>query len=128
MHDSGKIISGIIIFLVIVTGPVWYDLSLGNPDYVPNPKIIGDAKECVMPTDYMRTSHMDLLNVWRDKVVREGDRTHASPNGQEYEMSLTKTCLGCHSNKAQFCDECHNYTAVDELYCWDCHSVPEEVK
>ena len=38
-------------------------------------------------------------------------------------MSLTNTCLGCHSNKAQFCDQCHNYLEVTP-YCWDCHVDP----
>jgi len=25
-------------------------------------------------------------------------------------MSLSQTCLGCHSNKEKFCDACHNYS------------------
>jgi hypothetical protein len=40
-------------------------------------------------------------------------------------MSLTRTCLDCHSNKAEFCDRCHTYMAVDP-YCWDCHVEPKE--
>jgi hypothetical protein len=40
-------------------------------------------------------------------------------------MSLTGTCLtGCHTNKAEFCDRCHNYAAVS-VYCWDCHVDPK---
>ena len=27
-------------------------------------------------------------------------------------MSLSNTCLDCHSNKAEFCDRCHNYASV----------------
>jgi hypothetical protein len=70
---------------------------------------------------YMKSWHMDLLNTWRDDVVREGKRIHVSRDyGTRYEMSLTKTCLGCHSNKKKFCDQCHDYIGV-EPYCWDCH-------
>lgn len=72
----------------------------------------------------MRTSHMVMLNVWRDDVVRRGDRLYHSANGKTYNMSLTNTCLECHSDKAKFCDQCHNYLAVAP-FCWDCHLVPE---
>jgi hypothetical protein len=43
-------------------------------------------------------------------------------------MSLSNTCLDCHSNKAEFCDRCHNYASVSP-YCWDCHiDNPKENK
>ncbi len=83
-----------------------------------------DQKECVNTAEYMRTSHMDLLNDWRDKVVRENIR-FTSINGKKTEMSLTKTCMSCHSNKEQFCDQCHNYLEVTP-YCWDCHVEPKK--
>ena len=74
-------------------------------------------------TEYMRTMHMDLLNEWREKVVREGERfTFAA--GKKMEMSLSKTCMNCHPNKDQFCDQCHNYLDV-KPYCWDCHVDPQ---
>jgi hypothetical protein len=68
----------------------------------------------------MRADHMTLLNEWRDLVVRENQRTYTATDGTEYEMSLTKTCLDCHSNKEEFCDKCHTYADVSP-YCWDCH-------
>ncbi|MBW2266037.1 MAG: hypothetical protein JRF28_07735 [Deltaproteobacteria bacterium] len=44
-------------------------------------------------------------------------------------MSLQNTCMSdnCHAKKTEFCDQCHDYTAV-EPYCWDCHIVPKEPK
>jgi hypothetical protein len=36
-------------------------------------------------------------------------------------MSLEETCFSCHDDKSNFCDSCHDYTAVDP-YCWDCHA------
>ncbi len=74
----------------------------------------------------MRASHMELLDQWRDTVVRDNQRTYVSKlSGKEFEMSLQKTCGDCHSNKAEFCDACHDYTAV-QPYCWTCHLEPQE--
>ena len=38
--------------------------------------------------------------------------------------SLSNNCMECHSNKSQFCDQCHNYVAVVPN-CWGCH-LPKE--
>jgi len=73
----------------------------------------------------MKANHMDLLNQWRDDVVRKGVRIYKAGNGRKFEMSLSNTCMNCHSNKSEFCDECHGYGGVDP-YCWDCHIEPEE--
>ena len=125
MHDSGKIITGLIIFLAIATLPLWFQLAKGTVPEPPDPKIITDAKACVATTEYMKAFHMDLLNEWRDHVVRSGERTHTGPDGTEYDMSLSRTCMSCHSNKQDFCDSCHDYAGVDP-YCWDCHVEPRE--
>jgi hypothetical protein len=79
--------------------------------------------QCVAPAAYMRKNHMLLLNTWRDSVVRDGERFHIMPDGSRVEKSLTKTCLGCHVSKKQFCEECHIYASV-KPYCWECHVVP----
>jgi hypothetical protein len=122
MYDAGKIIVGLIIFIGLFTTPIWYDLVNGESSNKPNIvlPVNEDIKECVASTKYMRESHMDLLNEWRDEVVRKGNRIYTSPNGKEFEMSLTKTCTNCHSNKTEFCDQCHDYLGVTP-YCWDCH-------
>ena len=73
----------------------------------------------------MRNSHMDLLNTWRNSVVRENSRDYEATDGKVYRMSLTGTCLGCHTNKKEFCDRCHDYVSVAPD-CWNCHVVPEE--
>ena len=78
----------------------------------------------------MKTEHMQLLDVWRDTVVREAKRVYVSPNGKSYNMSLSSgdnSCLGCHVDKAEFCDKCHTYASVTP-YCWDCHIDPKEKK
>jgi len=86
------------------------------------------AKECVAPLPYMRAAHMRLLIEWRENAVRHGVRQIHAANGKSYDASLTRTCLGeCHTNKAEFCDRCHNYAGVSALYCWDCHNKPQLV-
>jgi hypothetical protein len=75
----------------------------------------------------MRAEHMQILDLWREVVVRGGQRTYTNPKGKEFVMSLSNTCLDCHSNKADFCDKCHNYASV-RPYCWDCHIEPPKEK
>ena len=129
MYDAGKIIVGLIIFIGLFTSPIWYDLASGESSNKPNIVLPDnkDIKECVASTEYMRASHMDLLNEWRDEVVRKGNRIYTSPSGKEFEMSLTKTCTNCHSNKTEFCDQCHDYLGVTP-YCWDCHVEPSTME
>lgn len=124
MSDRTKIVGGIAVFLVIVLFPVWYNLAMGKAGY--RPEIVAPRTgKCVMDTAYMRTEHMDLLNVWRDDYVRLGDMMHKAPDGKQYVKSLSNTCLDCHDNKTEFCDRCHDYAGVDP-YCWDCHVVPKK--
>lgn len=125
MFDTGKVIIGLIIFLALIGFPIWYNVAGGKAGYSPE---LEDAPGdmCVRDTAWMTANHMDLLDDWRDKVVRENDRFTTGPDGRQIERSLTNTCLSCHENKDKFCDKCHNYMAV-EPYCWDCHIDPKEV-
>jgi len=127
MYDSGKIIAGIIIFLCLITFPVWYNVVSGKAAYTPKLEIVTKEKKCVEPKEYMRAKHMELMNEWRQSVVREGNRTYTGLDGKNYDMSLTRTCLDCHSNKEQFCDRCHSYAGVTPT-CWNCHVIPKESK
>ncbi|MCB2229461.1 sulfate reduction electron transfer complex DsrMKJOP subunit DsrJ [bacterium] len=125
MYDSGKVIIGVLVFLALLLFPVWYNLASGEAT-TQGPELAKPVKgeACVLETAYMRSNHMDLLDDWRERVVRNGERIFAAPDGQHFEMSLTNTCLDCHADKEKFCDECHTFMAVDP-YCWDCHIVPE---
>ncbi len=127
MYDLGKVIVGLIVFLVLITFPTWYNVATGQATYVPELEKAVKGEQCVADTEYMRAKHMDLLNDWRDRVVRERERVHTAPDGTKYNMSLTNTCLDCHENKEKFCDRCHTYLGVDP-YCWDCHIIPKELQ
>jgi len=124
MYNSGKIITGAIIALILLAFPIWYIAASGEASYVPEPEIVTDETQCIESTLYMRKQHMTLLADWKVQVVREIDDTYVASDGQEWEMSLTGTCLSCHPNKDEFCGSCHDYMGVNPN-CWNCH-VEEE--
>ena len=129
MFNKRMISTGLILFLAIVTLPFW--LNFGKAAPAPEVVLTEKAKAagvCVRDKDYMTGQHMQLLDVWRDTVVREGNRLYVNAEGESYNMSLSNTCLDCHSNKTEFCDRCHNYASVTP-YCWDCHiDNPKEIQ
>lgn len=124
MYNGGKIITGLIIFVLLISAP--FLLNVGQANELPDISLDTPAinqlseKQCVESVEFMRSQHPQLLNDWRDQVVREGESIYVSSSGDMHEMSLDNNCLQCHSNQSQFCDACHTYTSV-ELYCWDCH-------
>jgi hypothetical protein len=124
MYNKGTILPGLIIFVFLVTFPLWYNaLSAGT---IPKPELPpGGEKECVAPVAEMRSSHMKMLNEWRDDVLRNGNRVAVKASGKEYRKGLQLACMSCHTNKEKFCDTCHLYASV-QPYCWDCHLTPVE--
>ncbi len=128
IYDGGKIITGLVIGVGLLLAPFFY--NAGKAAKAPEPELAPKAKEakvCVASTEYMRTSHMHLLDKWRNEVVRDDIRYYKTAEGKVFYKGLQGTCLECHSNKTKFCDECHNYLDV-QPYCWDCHLVPKENK
>ncbi len=119
MYNAGKILVGLGVFAGLVSAPAWYALGRGKgePPELQRPV---DAKECIEPTAYMRAKHMELLDSWRDAVVRRAEHVYVASDGKHHDMSLTGTCLRCHSDPAKFCVKCHDYAGVD-VFCWDCH-------
>ena len=124
MYDGGKVIIGLGIFAVVAALPIWFASAAGDPSHLPEPKLPDGVSRCVEDRDFMRASHMDLLDDWRDSVVRDGNREYQATDGQRWEMSLSRTCMSCHANESQFCGQCHDHLGV-ELTCWQCHVQPE---
>jgi hypothetical protein len=121
MKDKNKILAGLVVFIALFTLPFWFNMGKAAP--APELELTEKAKAakvCVMPTEYMKAEHMQLLDVWRHNVVRNAERAFVNPEGKLFNMSLSNTCLDCHSNKEKFCDRCHDYASV-RPYCWDCH-------
>ena len=125
MYDTGKILTGLMLFIGLVIFPFW--LGIGSSEKAPQPEILttkGDT--CVESAAFMRVNHMQMLDEWRDEVVRDNSRTYTSvAYGTTFDKSLSHTCMDCHSNKAEFCDSCHDYSSV-KPYCWECHVEPKE--
>ena len=126
MYDGGRIITGLVIALALFLFPFYWNAGLAGK--VPETELTPRAKEakvCVEETGFMRTNHMKLLDQWRHQVVRDGQRYYTAKDGQTYYKSLQITCMDCHSNKANFCDRCHDYIEIAPR-CWDCHIAPQE--
>jgi hypothetical protein len=134
MYNKFPIFLGIIIFATLATSPIWINASGGKSDVYPSIELPANQKQCVDTKEFMRHNHMDLLNNWRDMVVRQDQRYFKTKDGKDLmingeiaELSLSNTCLKCHTSKAKFCDQCHNYLDV-KPYCWDCHVDPASVR
>ena len=86
LYDGGKIFIGLIIFVAFAAFPFYY--NIGKVNAKPEPKTDTPAiqewekqngkKQCVESKEFMRTEHMQLLNNWRDSVVRDGNRGYMS--------------------------------------------------
>jgi len=125
MYNKSTVIPGLALFLAIISFPLWNNALGGKTRHAPDPKLPADMKQCVESKEYMRDYHMQLVDRWRDEVVREAKRETIAVAGVKYHKSLSGTCMKCHSSKKDFCDQCHNYLGVAP-YCWDCHTFPKE--
>lgn len=124
MHKWRGVTILAVVFCVIVLSP--FMVNIGNAQTAPVIKIDTptiDAKgatQCILPTEDIKSTHMQMLETWRNAVVRDGQVSCTNKDGQVMDMSLDDTCLACHSNRQEFCDACHEYVNV-EPYCWECH-------
>ncbi len=130
--NKNYIIAGLAIFVIAILSPFWFNM-VTTIQAAPEAELLGKAKtakKCVLDKYEMRANHMSLLDEWRDSVVRDADRIYTAANGHSFNMSLStgeNSCLGCHEDKAKFCDSCHEYASVDP-YCWECHTNPKEIQ
>jgi len=130
--SKNMIMAGLVVFVLAVLSPFWFNL-ITSTQAAPKPELLGKAakvKKCVLDKYEMRAEHMYLLDVWRDSVVRDAARKYTGTNGETFNMSLStgeNSCLGCHEDKAKFCDSCHDYASVSP-YCWECHTNPKEIE
>jgi hypothetical protein len=135
LYDAKVVIPGLLVFLAVAAFPFWFaggkpgkppDLEKPKPAVVKQVRA-GKKGACIEPTAWMRANHMQLLNDWRNMVVRKAKRIYVASDGASFAMSLTNNCLRCHTNKQKFCDRCHNYVGVAP-FCWNCHVEPKGAK
>lgn len=120
MYQAKYIIPGLIAFAALVIFPFAY--NAGSSQFEVKLELPKNASECIEAKEVMRARHMQILNEWRDKVVRDGVHVYENSKGQKFDISLTNTCMECHTDKAKFCDRCHTPVGVSP-YCWDCHNL-----
>jgi hypothetical protein len=127
MSDRSKILIGLAVFVILITFPFWGRLLSAEGAAAARPELVypdpAKGPSCVEDTPYMTSNHMDLLNRWRDDLVRDGVTEWVSSSGKAYFPSLTKTCLDCHDDRDAFCNRCHDYANVNPT-CWECHTTP----
>ncbi len=123
MYDSGKIIPGLAVFVLLITFPIWYNSLIGDVGAAPvkDPNLSKDMLEYVNlpnglkhpPAEEMRAKHMEVLK-----------KIHANAVTKMTEQQPSMTCFQCHGTKEQFCDSCHAYASVKTPDCWTCHTKP----
>lgn len=145
MNSKAGVVTVLVIAVVVLTVPLWVALGqrvtgrLKPAPEIPKPT---NSELCIMKEP--RAQHMQVIDEWRNSVVREGKSVYKSQNhvdpktGEpvEYVMSLTQTCLlECHASEKdpatdaegnvlsvqqRFCNECHQFANI-RPNCWDCH-------
>jgi hypothetical protein len=108
----------------VALAPVWQRAAAARAPRAAV-KIDKPGTRCLASKDVMRTAHMQILDDWRDGVVRDGIRVERAADGSAVTRSLGGTCLECHGGKKNFCDSCHQDLAVRPV-CWECHADPRE--
>jgi hypothetical protein len=121
MYNRSWVVAGAIVFAALAGFPLWYRMGKEVPPLTL--ELPATAKECIEPTEFMRSEHMHLLYAWREGVVRNDDLIYTATDGRAFKMNLYETCMGCHSSKEAFCDRCHDYTGA-VVDCWECHVAP----
>ena len=85
MGDKGKILFGLSVFVILVTFPFWGRLAGGEPEVGRAELVYPDlskATACVEDSAWMTANHMNLLNEWRDDLVRKGEGEYISSTGK----------------------------------------------
>jgi hypothetical protein len=119
------VLMGILVFVSLLTLPLTLKTIGGNVE-IPQAQVIksenGAPASCIEDREYMRANHMKFLMKWKHQVFDGGERSYVNRQGQTFDISLTGTCLGCHSNKEQFCGACHSNIGA-KIPCFDCHTT-----
>ena len=69
----------------------------GEVAYVAEEKVVTEEEQCVLSVEEMRDRHKELLSDWKKSEIYDGDSIYVASDLQEYNMSLTGTCLDCQS-------------------------------
>ena len=128
MYDSGKIIPGLLIFILLITFPIWYNNIFCNAEEM-QPVSNNELSEAMfqgitfpngaqhaLTTGEMRSTHMNMLRDIHAVAMKQGYTPEK--DGKKPTMQ----CMMCHGSKEDFCDKCHVSAAVTTPDCWTCHN------
>jgi len=68
MSDKPIIAGGVLVFVGLVTLPLWHGVLATEEIARPELELPEDQSNCIEDTEYMRARHEDLLNEWRNIV------------------------------------------------------------
>ena len=80
MYNGGKIITGLVIFVLLISAP--FLLNVGQANELPEISLDTPAinqlseKQCVESVEFMRSQHPQLLDDWRSGGTRRADRLY----------------------------------------------------
>jgi len=104
VSDRPLILAGLTLFVGLVTTPSGTALSTEKR---PSPLRRSNSlpgKAVRRATSYMRSSHMRLLEDWRNEAVRDGQRQFVAFNGKTYDKNPNPHLRhACHTDRKEFC-------------------------
>jgi hypothetical protein len=85
----------------LITFPFWFNMGKAAPAPGSGADRQSQGRQKMRHGHrYMKAEHMQLLDVWRHNGGAKRNGSIRQPEGKEFNMSLSNTCLDCHSNKA----------------------------
>ena len=90
LFGRNRVIAGLVIFVVLITIPLWKNLGKTVPAPAPSldtpviKQLAAKDKKCVMPTEWIRANHMQMLVEWRDNVVRDEEQKVTVSRGRDF--------------------------------------------
>ena len=104
----------ITLFVVIASFTITYFVSRAERD--------GVGYSPVQPINFSHKLHAGLMKI-------DCQYCHTGVEKSRHAMvPPLNTCMNCHGSRTEFCVKCHDYAAVKQPKCWDCHNDNTAIK
>jgi hypothetical protein len=125
IYDAPLTFLFLLLFVSAVLLPFGLALARGRAPFKPVLEMPFGKGPCVDDAETMRTAHMTMLHAWQNDAIRSGNRAYVAASGVSYEKSLSKTCMGCHTDEKTFCAACHDAVGASNN-CFSCHIAEDK--